>query len=102
MHPDFRMPTEKNDLWKLGDEIASVAVPLRNLKFTDRFAASFIGLSTVKRAADMDSYDVLKEMDAKESSNRVGALLAWVSFVASCLVSTTKFSYLILRLSFLF
>lgn len=81
MHHDFKMPTEKEDLKKLGNEIVAVAVPLRNLKFTDRLAASCIGLSPVKRASDLDSYLVLKEIDADESSNCVGALLALVSLV---------------------
>lgn len=48
MHLEFHIPTEKNDLRKLGEEIAVAAVPLWNLKFTDRFVASFIGLSAVK------------------------------------------------------
>lgn len=81
MHPDFKMPTEKEDLKKLGNEIAVAAVPLRNLKFNDRLAASYIGLSGVERAADLDSYQVVKEMGADESSNRVGALLGRVRLV---------------------
>lgn len=81
MHPDFKMPIEKSDLKKLGDEIAVAAVPLPNLKFTNRFAASCIGLSTVKRVADLDFYQFLKEMDADESSNCAGALLARVRSV---------------------
>lgn len=40
MHPDFKMPTEREDLKKLGSEIANATVPLRNLKFVDRLAAS--------------------------------------------------------------
>lgn len=80
MHPDFKMPTEKKDLKKLGDEIIVAAVPLQNLKFTDKTATSCIRFSAVKRSIDLDSYEVIKEMDTEESSNRARALLARVKY----------------------
>lgn len=82
MHLEFRMPIDRGDLGRLSDEIVAVAVPLRNLQFTDRFSASIIGLLAVLCGSDMDFYHVLKEMGVEESSNRVGALLAQLSFVA--------------------
>lgn len=80
MHPDFKMPTDKVDLKKLGEEIAAAVVPLQNLKFTDKLVASYIGLPAITRATNMDSYNYVKEMGVDESANRATALLTRVTF----------------------
>lgn len=72
---DFKIPTEKVDLKKLGDEIAATVVPLRNINFNDKVAASYLGLLPIKRSTDMDAFNLVKEMGADESSNRVGLYL---------------------------
>lgn len=81
MHLDFKIPTKNVNFRKLRAEIAAVAIPLRNFKFIDRLAASCIRIPTMKRAVDMDSYQLAKEMDADESSNRARALLTRVSLL---------------------
>lgn len=78
IQPDFTMPSKRVELKKLGVEIASSAVPLRNLEFTHPTAASFIGFPAITRAIDMRLYEQVKEMGWDESSNRAGALLVQV------------------------
>lgn len=75
------MPSSSRDLKRLSEEIVASADPLLNLRFTDWTTASYIGLSTVRRGADLDSYHVLKKMCIEESAYWVRALLAWVSFI---------------------
>lgn len=83
------MPSSSRDLKRLSEEIVTSVAPLRNLRFTNRTTASYIGLSAVWRSADLDSYHILKEMCAKEFANREGALLAWVSFITTYILFGT-------------
>lgn len=73
------MPTEKADLKRLSDEIATSAAPLRNIQFAHRNAAAVIGLSAIRRSADVDTYRASKGMSVEESANLGCALLAEVS-----------------------
>lgn len=75
------MTNSLEGLKKLGEEIVASAPPLHNIKFIDRFAASFLGLPAMRRSVDLDYYQVLKEMRAYEKANRACTLLSRVSVV---------------------
>lgn len=67
------MPTKRADLKRLSSEIAASEVSLRNVNFTDKKAAAVIGLSALRRSADVGTYCSSKEMSVEESAN-LGAL----------------------------
>lgn len=79
LHPDFKIPSSLERLPRLSEEIVAHTMPLNNIKFTNCFTASFLGLSTLRHSVNVDSYHVLKDMFAEESANRVDSLLAQVS-----------------------
>lgn len=82
MQPLFWMPSSPEGLKNLGEEIMASAPPLRNIKFMDHFVASFLDLHAARWSADLNSYQVLKEICAYKSANCVGALLSRVSMAA--------------------
>lgn len=49
------MPTEAEALRDLADEITSRTPPINNIRFTNRFAASYLGGTILNRAEDVDS-----------------------------------------------
>lgn len=42
LRPGFKMPTEEEALWSLVAEIQDATPPIRNIQFTNRYAASYI------------------------------------------------------------
>lgn len=79
LHSSFRMPTERAELPQLSHDIAASAAPLNNIDFTDPTAAAVIGLTVVRRGADMGTYRNAKKAGFEEVANRGGAFLAQVS-----------------------
>lgn len=79
LRPGFEMPTEEEVLRELATEITNRTPPLRNIRFTNWYVASFIGGAILNRAADVKSLVSMGEMGVDEATNRVGALLARVS-----------------------
>lgn len=79
LQPGFEMPTEEGALRELASEISTRTPPLNNIRFTNRYAASFIGGAVLNRAANVESLALMGEVGVDEATNRVGALLARVS-----------------------
>lgn len=79
MQSGFRIPSSSEDLKKLSEEITAVVVLMHNIKFTNRHAASYLGLSIVRRGTSIETYHMMKERCTKESAHQAGALLAQVS-----------------------
>lgn len=74
----FEIPTEEGVLRELPSEIPTRTPPFNNIRFTNRYAASFIGGAVLNRAADVESLATMGEIRVDETANRVGALLARV------------------------
>lgn len=75
----FKVPTEEEALRELASEITEMTPPLRNIRFTNRYAAAFLGGAVLNRAADAESLASMGDMGVDEATNRVGALIARVS-----------------------
>lgn len=73
------MPTEEEALRALASEISTRTPPLSNIRFTNRYAASFLGGAVLNRAADAESLASMGDIGVDEATNWVGALLARVS-----------------------
>lgn len=74
------MPTEEEALRALAYEILTRTPPLNNLRFTNRYVASFLGSAILDWAADTERLAGMDEMGVDEATNQIGALLAHVSF----------------------
>lgn len=95
----FEMSTEEETLKSLAVEIDEATLPLRNIQFTNRYAASYIGGTIFSSAANIESLEAMGEMRVDEATNRVGAL---ISRVSSCLRLTKCFTFCIFVLNFPF
>lgn len=73
------MSTEEEALRALAAEISNRTPPLNNIRFTNRYAASYIGGAILDRAADIESLSSMGEMGVDEATNRVGTLISRVS-----------------------
>lgn len=93
----FRMPTEEEALRSLAIEIEEATPPLCNIRFTNRFAASYIGGTILSQTEDIESLEAMGEMGVDEATNRVRVL---ISRVSSCLRLTKRFA-LCFRFNFL-
>lgn len=83
LQPGFEIPMEEEALRNLADKITSRTPPLNNIRFTNRYAESYIGGSVLNRAADVESLASMSDLGVDEATNRVGALLAQVHFIFS-------------------
>lgn len=75
----FEMRVEEA-LRELVSEISTKTPPLNNIHFTNRYTTSFISVAIFNRAGDVESLASMGKMRIDEVTNRVGALLARVSF----------------------
>lgn len=82
LQPGFRMPTEEETLRSLAAEIEEATPPLCNIRFTNRYAVSYIGGTILSQAKDIESLEAMGEMGVDEATNRVRVL---ISRVSSCL-----------------
>lgn len=73
--------------------------PLRNIHFTNHYAASYIGRVILDGAADIESLEFMGEMGVDEATNRVGALISRVSSLCLFLFFFVRCLYLFLTLS---
>lgn len=72
------MPIEEEALRELASKISNRTPPLRNLRFTNMYSASYLGGVILNWATDIESLAGMGEMGVDEETNRVGALLARV------------------------